>query len=130
MNGYVIPAYLGYNIASMQNQLSGTAFLVKTISGRSSPLIDTTQCISVAVLHSRSTCDDHISEEVDGSLDGQINTSADSIVYRLSARIHSPAELQGISDTFLFISPVASTMELTNDVRGTNAPQAIVSFCC
>jgi hypothetical protein len=92
------------------------------MSGKSTSLIDSTHCINVAILHSRIVNDDYIGEEVHNSLDGQINTSSDPTLYRTFARKRFPAEFQAISNLFLFISPVGSAVEVTNDVRGTCAP--------
>jgi hypothetical protein len=102
----------------MQNQFTDNT-LITSISGNSTSSTDSTLSSNVAILHSSSNYSDCISEEVRNSFGGQIKTSSDPIPYRISARIHFPVEFQAMFNIFLFISPVGSSMEVTNDIRGT-----------
>jgi hypothetical protein len=63
MKGDVIHAYLSYNIIAIQKQFMVISSLLKEMSGKSTSVIDSTHCISKAVLCSGSNVE-HIREEI------------------------------------------------------------------
>jgi hypothetical protein len=73
----VIYGFLVYNIIGIQKQLTGIASLSKGMSGKNSPIIDSTNCINKAVLYSGNNNVDYISEGVLDSIDRQIKINVD-----------------------------------------------------
>jgi hypothetical protein len=81
---------LGYNILAIQQQLMGTASLIKEMSARRTSVTDSTHCINNKILCSGKKDIDHTSNK--SALSTQIRISVDLILHMPSLQIYLPVE--------------------------------------
>jgi hypothetical protein len=78
-----------YNIIAIRKNLIGIVSVIKEMPGNNTSDVDSTLCVSKAVLFSGHNDVDHIGEEVLNSLDEKIKVSVDcSMLGRFSRRVY------------------------------------------